>query len=103
MVKIGVFNSQPEEGPFDFTIRMRNYRPTETYPDDVRTWAKLYDEALLGVDANDTSFQERIGRELLTDRMFTYGEVNFANFIPMVDFCKPQAGEVFYDMGCGSG
>ena len=45
--------------------------------------------ALEGVDANDTSLQERIGKELLTDRTFTYGEVNFPSFLPMLDFVKP--------------
>ena len=45
--------------------------------------------ALEGVDANDTSLQERIGKELLTDRQYTYGEVCFANFLPMLDLVKP--------------
>ena len=41
--------------------------------------------------------------ELLDVKEFTYGEVNFANFLPMLDFVKPKSGEVFYDLGCGSG
>ena len=45
--------------------------------------------ALEGVDANDTSLQERIGKELLTDRQYTYGEVCFPNFLPMLDLVKP--------------
>lgn len=104
IVYISVFNSDPDKnGPVDFNIRMRDYLPAATYPEDVAQWAKLYDKALEGIDANDTSFQERIGREILTEREFTYGEVNFESFIPMVDFAKPQPGEIFFDMGCGSG
>jgi len=69
----------------------------------VKTWSHLYDRALDGVDANDTSLQERIYKELLTERVFTYGEVIFPNFLPMLEFAKPKPGEVFYDLGCGSG
>jgi 16S rRNA G527 N7-methylase RsmG len=36
-------------------------------------------------------------------RDFTYGEVLFATFLPVLDFAKPKPGEVFYDLGCGSG
>jgi len=103
IVQIGVYNSRPDEGPVDFTIRMRDYAPSATYPPHVQVASKVYNEALQGVDANNTSFQERMISELLEVREFTYGEVNFANFLPMLDFVRPKSGEVFYDLGCGSG
>ena len=36
IVQIGVFNSKPEEGPIDFTIRMRDMAPEATYPEHVQ-------------------------------------------------------------------
>lgn len=55
VVQIGVYNSKPEDGPVDFTIRMRDFAPKDTYPRQVRVWSEIYDMALEGVDANDTS------------------------------------------------
>lgn len=34
---------------------------------------------------------------------FTYGEILFSHFIPLLDLCQPQQGEIFYDLGCGGG
>jgi len=34
---------------------------------------------------------------------FTYGEVEFASMIPMLELCSLKAGEVFWDLGCGTG
>ena len=56
-----------------------------------------------GIDANDTSVKERKARDLMEVRSFTYGEVTFASFLPMIYQVRPQPGEIFYDLGCGSG
>lgn len=34
---------------------------------------------------------------------FTYGEVLFPYFIPLLELTEPKEGEVFYDLGCGGG
>ena len=34
---------------------------------------------------------------------FTYGEVIFSTFLPMLTKMNPKPGEKFYDLGCGSG
>lgn len=31
-----------------------------------------------------------------------YGEVRYLFFIPVLDFVKPQPGEIFWDLGCGA-
>ena len=82
---------------------MRTYEAKATYQPPVKLWSELYESALEGVDANDTSMLERFDKDLLEDRTFTYGEINFPNFLPMLDFVKPQSDEIFYDLGCGSG
>ena len=34
---------------------------------------------------------------------FTYGEVLFPYFIPLLNIAAPKQGEVFWDLGCGAG
>ena len=34
-IYIGVYNSAPEEGAIDFTIRMREYTPADTFTEEV--------------------------------------------------------------------
>ena len=31
-----------------------------------------------------------------------YGEIRYLYFIPVLEFVKPRAGEVFWDLGCGA-
>lgn len=42
-------------------------------------------------------------KELLGDRNFTYGEVRFYSFYPLLRLLQPKQGDVFYDLGCGTG
>ena len=55
VVHIGVYNSEPNNGPIDFTIRMRDINSESTFPQDVRKWNEIYKQAHQGIDANDTS------------------------------------------------
>jgi hypothetical protein len=34
---------------------------------------------------------------------FTYGEVVFSYFLAALSLAEPQPGEVFWDIGCGTG
>lgn len=49
------------------------------------------------------SWVERESKDILGDRNFTYGEVKFHSFYPLLKLTRPQPGEVFYDLGCGTG
>jgi len=53
-VQIAVFKTC-DEPSVDFNIRMRDYKPADTYPRHVKAWDQIYNMALEGVDANDTS------------------------------------------------
>ena len=55
------------------------------------------------LDAINTAWEERDKRELLGNRDFTYGEARFYSFYPLLNLVSPQPGEVFYDLGCGTG
>ena len=32
-----------------------------------------------------------------------YGEIDFMKFIPLLEALEPRKGDVFWDLGCGSG
>ena len=34
---------------------------------------------------------------------FTYGEISFLHFIPIIEAMQPKQSEVFWDLGCGAG
>ena len=56
-----------------------------------------------GTDAHQVSNEARAANDEIIQSDFTYGEVYFQHFIPMLAFAKPQPGEVFWDLGCGAG
>ena len=57
-VYIGVYTSLVDE-QVDFTIRMREYMPFDTYSDLMKAQNRIFEEALEGTDAHATSFNER--------------------------------------------
>jgi hypothetical protein len=40
--------------------------------------------------------------ELAGQIEFTYGEVLYMQFTPVIDFVKPKENEIFWDIGCGA-
>ena len=63
----------------------------------------LFEASLEGTDAHATSFNERNATESHDGTEFTYGEVSFPFFIPLIEFVDPKEGEILFDLGCGSG
>lgn len=60
--------------------------------------AKLYQP----IDGMKISLAER-DRLQIVDSNFTYGEINPDTFIDMLEVVEPKPGEVFYDLGSGTG
>ena len=87
----------------DFSIKMMDFAPRDVYPDDVRVKSDIIDAAYQKIDVINTSWQERERKNLLGNRDFTYGEVMFHSLYPLLQMTDPQPGEVFYDLGCGTG
>ena len=63
---------------------------------------KIFDllyENIHGFEVSITA-RRRLG---INDKSYTYGEIDFESFKKILDITKPQAGEVFYDLGSGTG
>lgn len=62
-----------------------------------------FDLVHLGTDAFNVSDSERSVMLAGSEAEFTYGEVTFSHFVPILEFADPQPGETFWDLGCGAG
>ena len=83
-INIGVHNTSPEEGPVDFSIRVRDFTPRDVYPEDVRQRSDIIDAAFASLDVVNKAWDERESRNLLGDRNFTYGEARFHSLYPLI-------------------
>ena len=82
---------------------MKEFMPNDCYTDNTRAQNAVFEASLEGTDAHATSFNERNTTESHDGTEFTYGEVSFPFFIPLIEFVEPKEGEILYDLGCGSG
>lgn len=57
----------------------------------------------VGVVGSTASKEYRTQHNLEGHTNFTYGEVEFLHFYSIVEYVKPKQGEVFWDLGCGTG
>ena len=72
-----------------FSIQVREYLPSDTYSEQLKSHASIFDAALDGSDAHAVSFAERNTSGAHDDNGFTYGEVIHSNFLPLLDYVKP--------------
>ena len=93
---IGVYNSSSE--PIECTIQMRTSHQFSLAPNDLRKKLEVYKKADQTAEAFDAK-----DREQVSQIQFTYGEVVPMHFIPLLEYVKPAAGDIFYDLGCGAG
>lgn len=77
----------------------RGWKSSVHYDRCCRVFTKLYQ----GTKPFLLSHQERKDKDLLEDASLTYGEVAFYSFVRILELVSPQPGEVFYDIGSGSG
>ena len=54
------------------------------------------------MDAFYASDNERVISNVAHQIEFTYGEALCIHLLPLLEYVKPQPGEVFWDIGCGS-
>ena len=55
-----------------------------------------------GIDG-ETASKSECHTKNLSGQEYTYGEIVFDHFVAVLDYIKPQDGEVFWDLGCGTG
>ena len=72
---------------------------SEQYLEQFRLFKTVYEE----VEGSSVSQAERRRMEVSEKSEFTYGEVEFAHMIPLLELCNVKPGEVFWDLGCGAG
>ncbi|CAI2363701.1 unnamed protein product [Moneuplotes crassus] len=63
---------------------------------------RVYSRVFSHIDPSQISHQERDRLDLCNLSQYTYGEVKFRYFYPILTFVKPQEGEIFWDIGCGA-
>jgi hypothetical protein len=64
---------------------------------------KLFNDLYEKIDGFSASKTARTNLNLLSDSALTYGEVEFNSFEEIIQLAKPKKGEVFYDLGSGTG
>ncbi len=62
----------------------------------------LYTEAFGRVSGAELSNAERRSKKL-TSSEFTYGEIEFVHFVPLLKMAAKTEDGVFWDLGCGTG
>jgi SAM-dependent methyltransferase len=71
--------------------------------DSSTSTATLLEQLFAGTEGYALSSQGRSRLGCDADPAFTYGEVSLDAMRQMLDSVEPQAGEVFYDLGSGTG
>lgn len=70
---------------------------------DISKKITLFNEIFSKIDGFTASKTARTNLNLLSDSALTYGEVEFNSFQEIIQLANPKKGEVFYDLGSGTG
>ncbi|CAI2364295.1 unnamed protein product [Moneuplotes crassus] len=63
---------------------------------------QIHNHIFSQVNPSQVSHKERERLNLNYLSQYTYGEVEFRHFYPVLNIIKPKKGEVFWDIGCGA-
>lgn len=74
-------NRNPDDGPVEFTISVRDFDPRDCFSAEIRQKAEIVRDAYSTIDVINTSWKERESKDILGDRNFTYGEVRLNSFV----------------------
>lgn len=101
MCYVGIKNAGDE--PMSFKITMREVLEenllTGTIAEKLDIFKRVFDK----VEGSSISQNERKRLKVSGKSEFTYGEIDFVHMAPVFGLCKPQAGDIFWDLGCGAG
>ena len=83
-VNFGIYLSREADTPVTFTVTVSDFSSQDLYPPYVRQRSDLIERAYSDVDAINSSWIEKESRNLCGNRDFTYGEVRFHSFYPLL-------------------
>ncbi len=81
---------------------LHNYFNNHARGDQLKKTEKLLKLLYKNTPSGFISYRER-KRLKMEEDAFTYGEIQFLSFFSILDMVKPQAHEIFYDLGSGAG
>ena len=103
---IGVFQNDDFKQDRAVTVNVNEYAIEDLLEKELcgryRLYNSIYDE--IKQKPYDLAVVDRVNVEVEngTGQEFTYGECEYLHLIPLLRFIKPKAGEVIYDLGCGT-
>jgi hypothetical protein len=86
----------------EIKLELRKYLEKDLAPIEVRNSCEIFEEAFKGVEGGSISHAERYKGNLVGSE-FTYGEIDFLHFLPLMKIYAKKTGGVFWDLGCGTG
>ena len=89
--------------PVSYVVERREVAEEELLEERYLPQYRLFKEVYEDIEGSSVSQAERRRLEVSDKSEFTYGEVEFAHMIPLLELCNVQPGEVFWDLGCGAG
>jgi precorrin-6B methylase 2 len=87
----------------DFLITCTEILESELIPSSVTSKYNIFNSIFCNVQSNEISQKNRKSLQLSYDCEFTYGEIDFMSFGKLLDYCFITPGQVFWDLGCGTG
>ena len=78
------------------------YRERDLLPPAIKERCALFDTVFENVYGSNVSQDARKALKLQGSE-FTYGEVEYLYFVPLLKMAAPKSGGVFWDLGCGTG
>ena len=89
--------------PIQYTIEKYEYYEHELLPNNIKTIKSSFERIFEDNIGEIISRNEIKKLRLLNNKEFTYGEIEIISIIGVFELCKPQAREIFWDLGCGIG
>ena len=88
--------------PIQYQIKIHEKHEFDILDEKTQTKNKIYDDIFSQVNPSQVSHKERARLNLEFQIQYTYGEVEFRHFYPILSVADPKEGEVFWDIGWGA-
>ncbi|CDW84668.1 sam-dependent methyltransferase [Stylonychia lemnae] len=98
----GLYNKSGQDQIYKF--KLTEIKEEDILPVELKDKFIFFEELFNSKEeAAVVSQKERQRKNVCDKTEFTYGEVMFTYFIPLMGLTQPQEGESFWDLGCGGG